>query len=160
MLKINLLQGLFSRVQKLLDEEIFTPDKENHTPNTFVMKALKMKGTLQDTQLSKLCRSSSSKFTFSPNIVPEDMIASSDKENQTPQVLRQRKSAKPTLRKQVKLEEELVLKERRAERIPLQSLFANSPGKSISEASVLGAAARSSNSISCTQKVKNSTSVS
>ncbi|KAG8633390.1 FHA domain-containing protein PS1 isoform X3 [Manihot esculenta] len=154
----SITRALFSG-SEAMDEEIFTPDKENHTPNTFVMKALKMKGTLQDTQLSKLCRSSSSKFTFSPNIVPEDMIASSDKENQTPQVLRQRKSAKPTLRKQVKLEEESVLKERRAERIPLQSLFANSPGKSISEASVLGAAARSSNSISCTQKVKNSTSI-
>lgn len=144
-----------------MDEEIFTPDKENCTPNTSMLRSLKKKGRLEDIQLSKSGRSTSSKILFSPNIGLEDnMIAPSDKENQTPRVHQERKSARPS-RKNIKLEEDSALKERRAERVPLQSLHSNSPARSMSEASFPSAAARSSSSISCYQKkVTNSTSVS
>ncbi|XP_048226788.1 FHA domain-containing protein PS1 isoform X2 [Ricinus communis] len=143
----SITRALFSGLQPM-DEEIFTPDKENHTPNSFLRKFRK-KGQLEDIQSPKFRYS---KITFSSSIGPdEDIIASSDKENQTPKILQQRKSARPS-RRQMKVEENIVLKERRLERVPLQLLLANSPGKSLSDASVPDAAARSSNSINCTRE--------
>ncbi|KDP30292.1 hypothetical protein JCGZ_17162 [Jatropha curcas] len=176
----SITRALFSGAEAI-DEQLFTPDKENHIPNTSVLKFSKKKGKIEDIQLS------SPKITFSPVIRSgEDMIASSDKENQTPKFFQQRKSARLTSRNQIKLEGDNMPEQRRKERlpfqillanstgksisedsvptaaarlgrIPFQSLFTNSPGKSISEASIPGGAARSSNSIKYTQK--NSTSI-
>lgn len=56
-------------------EEIFTPDKENLTPNTRKLKFLKEIGEV----------GSSSKVSFSPKICPsKDVFRSSDQENCTP----------------------------------------------------------------------------
>ena len=143
-------------------EEIFTPDKENFSPNTLLVKSLKKKVTVEETKHSKSCRSSSSKVTFSPGIHPEeDMTASLDKQNHTPKVLQERKSARPTSRNRVRLEQGI---KRRSDRVPFQSLLGKSTGKGRSEASVPDTAMGSCNSVTSTQtmvkKVTNISSVS
>lgn len=98
------------------EEEIFTPDKENFTPNTLLLKSLKKTGKLEEVKQSKSYRSSIS------NICPEENL-SSHKDNQTLRVLREQKSVKPTSSgNQVLLEQESVVKKRRPERLPFQSL--------------------------------------
>ena len=144
------------------EEEIFTPDKENFSPNTLLVKSLKKKVTVEETKHSKSCRSSSSKVTFSPGIHPEeDMTASLDKQNHTPKVLQEWKSARPTSRNRVRLEQGI---NRRSDRVPFQSLLGKSTGKSRSEASVPDTAMGSCNSVTSTQtmvkKVTNISSVS
>nr|XP_023905594.1 FHA domain-containing protein PS1 isoform X2 [Quercus suber] len=131
------------------EEEIFTPDKENFSPNTLLVKSLKKKVMVEETKQSKSCRSSSSKVTFSPGIHPEDdMTASLDKQNHTPKVLQERKSARLTSRNRVRLEQGI---KRRSDRVPFQSLLGKSPGKSRSEASVPDTAMGSCNSVTSTQ---------
>ncbi|XP_065881308.1 FHA domain-containing protein PS1-like [Euphorbia lathyris] len=111
-----------------LDKENFTPNKENCTPKSAILRSKKK-----------------------PNIVLEDnMITSSDKENQTPQILQEMKSAGPS-RHHFKLNKDIVLKERRPERVPLQTLISNSPVM-LPVAAFRSAAKRSRSSISCNQK--------
>ncbi|XWS21888.1 hypothetical protein CRYUN_Cryun30bG0094500 [Craigia yunnanensis] len=121
------------------EEEIFTPDKENFTPNTLLMKALKRKGKLEEIK-------DSSKVTFSPDLQPDDNMIASDKENQTPKLIKDLKSARKASRNQPKLEQEKMAIKGKVERVPFQSLLVNSDCKSVSEASVPKTAARSSNS--------------
>ncbi|CAK7323581.1 unnamed protein product [Dovyalis caffra] len=133
-------------------EEILTPGKENYSPNTLLLKSLKKKGEREGAQLSNSCRSPTSKITFSPNTQPEgEVIASSDKENQTPKVLQQRKSLIAASKNQVKFKQDMVVKESGEERVPLQSLLVNFSGTSISEVSVPNDATRSSASFKCSQ---------
>ena len=134
--------------------EIFTPNKENFSPNTLLLKSMNKKGILVETKQSKLCRSSSSKFFVSPNNCSEEYNSlHSDKENQTPQVLQIQKSVRPshenTSRNHGKLERENMVMKRGAERLPFHTLIENASGKSKSEVSVLGAKTRSSNSVNC-----------
>ncbi|KAJ0021404.1 hypothetical protein Pint_31859 [Pistacia integerrima] len=111
------------------EEEIFTPNKENFSPDTLPLKSLKRKGKLEKIKPSRSYRKSSSKVTISPNIQPEeDLNFSSDKENQTPKVLQEQKLARHASRNQVNLEEERAIMKKRAERVPFQSLVANSSG--------------------------------
>ncbi|MBA0713170.1 hypothetical protein Golax_012213 [Gossypium laxum] len=84
------------------EKEIFTPDKENFTPNSLSMKALKRKGKLE-----------------------EDMMIASDKENQTPKLIKEQKSTRKASRNQ----QDIMIKGI-AERAPFQSLMADSAGKS------------------------------
>ncbi|MBA0830074.1 hypothetical protein Goarm_014622 [Gossypium armourianum] len=84
------------------EKEIFTPDKENFTPNSLSMKALKRKGKLE-----------------------EDMMIASDKENQTPRLIKEQKSTRKASRNQ----QDIMIKGI-AERAPFQSLMADSAGKS------------------------------
>ncbi|MBA0650759.1 hypothetical protein Goklo_018141 [Gossypium klotzschianum] len=84
------------------EKEIFTPDKENFTPNSLLMKALKRKGKLE-----------------------EDMMIASDKENQTPKLIKEQKSTRKASRNQ----QDIMIKGI-AERAPFQSLMADSAGKS------------------------------
>ncbi|KAH8490206.1 hypothetical protein H0E87_022651 [Populus deltoides] len=138
-------------------EEVLTPGKENYSPNTLLLKSLKKKGKREETQLSNSRRSTSSKIAFSPYKQPEEeMIASPDKENQTPKVLQQTKLAIPASRNQVKFKQEMVLEECKAERVPLQSLVVNFSGNSNSEASVPNDATRSSISVNCSQIMRKS----
>lgn len=138
-------------------EEVLTPGKENYSPNTLLLKSLKKKGKREETQLSNSRRSTSSKIAFSPYKQPEEeMIASPDKENQTPKVLQQTKLAIPASRNQVKFKQEMVLEECKAERVPLQSLLVNFSGNSNSEASVPNDATRSSISVNCSQIMRKS----
>ncbi|MBA0684191.1 hypothetical protein Goari_025786, partial [Gossypium aridum] len=83
------------------EKEIFTPDKENFTPNSLSMKALKRKGKLE-----------------------EDMMIASDKENQTPKLIKEQKSTRKASRNQ----QDIMIKGI-AERAPFQSLMADSAGK-------------------------------
>ncbi|KAG8483665.1 hypothetical protein CXB51_022497 [Gossypium anomalum] len=84
------------------EKEIFTPDKENFTPNTLSIKALKRKGKLE-----------------------EDMMNASDRENQTPKLIKEQKSTRKASRNQ----QDIMIK-RIAERAPFQSLMVDSAGKS------------------------------
>ncbi|KAE8100291.1 hypothetical protein FH972_018204 [Carpinus fangiana] len=150
-------KALFTDLQE--EEEIFTPNKENSTPNTLLVKSLKMKGRTGEIKHSKSWLSSSSKITFSPGSHPEEaMTASSDKENLTPKLFHEQESARPTYGNRVRLEQERMLIKRISERVPFQSLLVNSTGKSRADASVPDAAMRSCNSVTCTQtKANNST---
>ncbi|XVF29967.1 hypothetical protein REPUB_Repub16aG0016800 [Reevesia pubescens] len=118
------------------EEEEITPDKENFTPNTLLMKALKRKGKLEELKHSP-------KVTYSPGLQPEDDMIASDKENLTPKLIKEHKSARKASRNQPKLEQEMVIKGK-AERVPFQSLLVNSACKTVSEASVPNTTARSS----------------
>ena len=134
------------------EEEIFTPNKENSTPNTLLVKSLKIKGRTGEIKHSKSWLSSSSKITFSPGSHPEEaMTASSDKENLTPKLFHEQESARPTYGNRVRLEQERMPIKRISERVPFQSLLVNSTGKSRADASVPDAAMRSCNSVTCTQ---------
>ncbi|TYG53851.1 hypothetical protein ES288_D09G142200v1 [Gossypium darwinii] len=84
------------------EKEIFTPDKENFTPNSLSMKALKRKDKLE-----------------------EDMMIASDKENQTTRPIKEQKSTRKASRNQ----QDIMIKGI-AERAPFQSLMADSAGKS------------------------------
>ncbi|XP_059454031.1 FHA domain-containing protein PS1 isoform X2 [Corylus avellana] len=150
-------KALFTDLQE--EEEIFTPNKENFTPNTLLVKSLKMKGRTGEIKHSKSWLSSSSKITFSPGSHPEEaMTASSDKESLTPKLFHEQESARPTYGNRVGLEQERMPIKRISERVPFQSLLVNSTGKSRADASVPDAAMRSCNSFTCTQtKANNST---
>ncbi|GKV32316.1 hypothetical protein SLEP1_g40931 [Rubroshorea leprosula] len=120
-----------------VEEEIFTPDKENFTPNTLLWKSLKRNGKLEENKdYSNTCASSPN-ITSSPVVKPdEDLIASSDKENQTPKVLKEQKLTRSSSKNLVNLEKDRVVTKRKIDRAPLLSLLVNSAGKNISEASV------------------------
>ncbi|KAJ4826180.1 hypothetical protein Tsubulata_034277 [Turnera subulata] len=124
---------------------VLSPGKENLTPNTLLLKSLKMNYKL-----------SASKIAFSPNIqVREHTVVSSDKENHVPKNLPKKTIANQTSTDQVKLEEQMVLNERRAERIPLQSLFVNQSGMRIFDtSSALNNISRSSNPDKCLETVQ------
>lgn len=129
------------------DEEIFTPDKENFTPNTLLMKALKRKEKLEEIKHS-------SKATFSPDLQPdpEDNMIASDKENQTPKLSKDLKSARKASQNQPRLGKERTVMKGKPERLPFQSLLVNSACHSVSEASVPKTTAQSSNSITFNSK--------
>ncbi|XP_057973310.1 FHA domain-containing protein PS1 [Malania oleifera] len=133
------------------EEENLTPGEDDFTPNTLIMRSMKKMGKLEETKHSKSLKSPPLQVAVTPNIhLEEEMFASSNKENQTPQVLQERKSGRSISRNQGKLETE-VMALKRAERVPFQSLFVNSTSKSKSEASGLRAATRSSNSVNRTK---------
>ncbi|XWS24842.1 hypothetical protein CRYUN_Cryun27aG0019700 [Craigia yunnanensis] len=119
------------------EEEIFTPDKENFTPNTLLMKALKRKGKLEEIKHSS---------KVSPDLQPEDNMLASDKLNQTPKLIKDLNSARKASQNQPKLEQERMIIKGKVERVPFQSLLVDSACKSVSEASVPKTTARSSNS--------------
>ncbi|OMO67947.1 hypothetical protein COLO4_29964 [Corchorus olitorius] len=116
-------------------EEIYTPEKENFTPNTLLMKALKLEETKH-----------SSKVISSPGLQPEDDMIASDKENQTPKVIKELKSANKASRNGPSVEEDRMGIKGKAVRVPFQSLMVDSACKSVSETSVPNTTARSSNS--------------
>ncbi|XP_022772396.1 FHA domain-containing protein PS1 [Durio zibethinus] len=134
----SILKSLFVCSEEA-EEEIYTPDKENFTPNTLLMKALKRKGKLEEIERS-------SEVTFSPDLQPEDNVVASDKENQTPKLIKDLKSARRASPNQPKLEQERMVFKGKVERVPFQSLLVDSACKSVSEASVPKTTAQSSNS--------------
>nr|DAD39280.1 TPA_asm: hypothetical protein HUJ06_013603 [Nelumbo nucifera] len=130
------------------EEEIFTPDKENLTPNTLALKAMK-KGRLEEIRHPKLSESLLEKITSSSKIDgKEDTLFSSDKENITPKVL----SGRLASGNRAKLANIMKIK-RKEERAPFQCLLANSSSKSLTEDTVLNAATRSSNSVNCSHSM-------
>ncbi|XP_044476135.1 FHA domain-containing protein PS1-like isoform X2 [Mangifera indica] len=142
------------------EEEFFSPNKENFSPDTLLIKSLKRKGKLEEIKPSRSCRKSSSKVTISPNIQLEEDLISSDKENQTPKVLQEWKLAGYASRNHVKLEQERVTSKKRAERVPFQSLAANSSGMRRSEHSLPnGTTSCNSVNLSQTMKITHSSSI-
>ncbi|KAF4356646.1 hypothetical protein CsatB_007574 [Cannabis sativa] len=122
----SISKELFSHVDGE-EEEIYTPDKENCTPNTLLLKSIKKKGTLEEVKHSISCRRPSSKITSSPKMHPEGNLNSfSNEENHSLRVLQERKFVKQTSSEnQVEVEKELVFNNRRLEmkRVPFQSLL-------------------------------------
>lgn len=138
------------------EEEVFTPNKENFTPNTLLLRSLKKKGKLEEVKQSRGCGSSSQRLAFSPSMQPEkDSIASSNKENRALRVLQELKPVKQTVSgNQVRPKRELMVNKRRQEIIPFQSLVVNSVGKTGSDTLGCTSATKSSSSVHYTQIVE------
>ncbi|KAL2928701.1 FHA domain-containing protein PS1 [Bienertia sinuspersici] len=122
------------------EDELFTPDKENFTPNTHKsMRKLAM--------LDEVKNSSSAKMIGSPRIYYEDNLSpSSDKENFSPRTSLKQKKARRASGNQVKT---VHPRERKEERMPFQSLLADSPQKCTSETYLPDAAKRNRSSVTC-----------
>ncbi|KAK8684149.1 hypothetical protein V6N13_040180 [Hibiscus sabdariffa] len=127
------------------DEEMFTPDKENFTPNTLLMKALKRKGKLEETKYS------SSKVTLSPHLQPQNDMITTDKENQSSELIKGHKSTRKASRDQPKLEQEMVIKGKTV-RAAFQSLLVDSACRTVSEVSVPNTSVRSCKSTTLNTK--------
>ncbi|KAF8018252.1 hypothetical protein BT93_H3216 [Corymbia citriodora subsp. variegata] len=95
------------------EEEIFTPDKENLTPNTRLLKSLKKisKMEVAEARPTESFRRSSSKLSSIANICNEEDVFYSDKENQTPEGLREQKMARHASGSSSRLRRELGLKQ-------------------------------------------------
>ncbi|XP_022858067.1 FHA domain-containing protein PS1-like [Olea europaea var. sylvestris] len=130
------------------DEVIFTPDKENMTPNTLQLMYTKKMGKLKAVENPKSYRSLPLKTVVDCNMYREDeMPASLDKENQTLKVLQKSKLVNPASKSHNVLEKKLL--KATADRKPLQSLLVNSTSnsKTKSKASDLDGTMKSSKSI-------------
>ncbi|GMH00314.1 hypothetical protein Nepgr_002153 [Nepenthes gracilis] len=114
--------------------EIFTPDKENCTPNTHT-SMIKF-GMLKEVEHSYSDRSPLKSIGNFDIHSEECTSASSDKKNRTPKVDRPRKSVRRSPSNNAK---------NRRERMPFQLLLANSFQKSISETCISNAAENSHN---------------
>ncbi|XP_015057240.1 FHA domain-containing protein PS1 [Solanum pennellii] len=110
------------------DEEIFTPDKENMTPDTRLMRSMKKIGKLEDLKLES--------FKFSLDNVVDPIFHqngtpfSSEKDNLNDKVLEEQKSTILAPRYPARLEVNTV--KNRMDRVPLQSLLVNYPVKTSS----------------------------
>lgn len=104
------------------DNEIYTPDKENFSPNTLQSRLLKKKGKLEEIKRSKLQWSRN----FGPNIyLDESMSPTSNKENQIPKGSQDQKlQRKPFGSSNIKLvqEQDVMAQKNKVERVPFQSL--------------------------------------
>lgn len=139
-------QSLFLGTQNV-EDEIFTPDKENFTPNTLLLKSSKRKGKLEES------KDSSKTSKLGPIFQHEEVsTASSDKENQAPRFLEERKLPAVSSTNKGKLEKERTVK-KKTERNPLQPLPVKSAGKNISEASLPTTSERSHNFV-CSKTVE------
>ncbi|KAJ8551265.1 hypothetical protein K7X08_000635 [Anisodus acutangulus] len=111
------------------DEEIFTPDKENMTPGTRLMRSMKKIGKLED-----LKHLESFKFSLGNAVDPvfhqNGITSSSEEDNLTDKVLEERKSTILASRSLARSEVNTV--KNRMDRVPFQSLLVNSPGKTSS----------------------------
>ncbi|GAB2245261.1 hypothetical protein Droror1_Dr00000754 [Drosera rotundifolia] len=113
------------------NEEMFTPNKENYTPNTHAsMRKLSLMKELQQsysTSKSQLLKMASSTDTSSGN----GMSFSSNKENRTPEVLGEKKSASciSGSRRRKLLSKAATVRER----MPFQSLLESSPQNSLTQ---------------------------
>ncbi|ESW23884.1 hypothetical protein PHAVU_004G084400 [Phaseolus vulgaris] len=67
-------KDLFSVSYGEKEEELFTPDKENLSPNTLQLRLLKKKGKVEGIKRSKSKGSPLSKGTFNPDIYPNESI--------------------------------------------------------------------------------------
>ncbi|KAK4352668.1 hypothetical protein RND71_028186 [Anisodus tanguticus] len=111
------------------DEEIFTPDKENMTPGTRLMRSMKKIGKLED-----LKHLESFKFSLDNAVDPifhqNGTPFSSEKDNLTDKVIEEQKST--ILANRYLARSEVNTVKNRMDRVPFQSLVVNSPGKTSS----------------------------
>lgn len=133
------------------EEEIFTPDKENFTPNTLLMNSLKKKtNNLEDSgNFIRSSKSQTSIFKSRHKVKQEEeQSEDSDKENQTPKVLQEQKLAKQISKNRRFGKEKLVIKRGGAEGTPFQSLQSNLAEKKRLDAIVAKPAKKSNTSVS------------
>lgn len=104
------------------EDEIFTPNKENITPKPHQPKSVRKKAVLEEIKIAKPSRLSPLKITCSR--LQENFDLSFENENQVPRVLQELKS--PTSGSKVRIERELLVKKKRPERVPFQSLVEKS----------------------------------
>lgn len=172
------------------DDEVFTPEKENFTPNTLILRSMKNMGLLMSNKSSCLKNKVISKGLstgldenedpFTPdkeNLTPntlllrsmikskmgeikesqsleEGNLAPSVKKNQTPKVLKEQKSLKSHSRNQENLKPEGMPMKSRVESVPFQPLLVNFCGKSKSEAAFLSATMENGNSANSVQTIE------
>uniref|UniRef100_A0A0A0K684 FHA domain-containing protein n=1 Tax=Cucumis sativus TaxID=3659 RepID=A0A0A0K684_CUCSA len=138
------------------EEEIFTPDKENFTPNTLLMKSLKKKASIEDSgNCFRSSKSQTSIFKSRHKIkLEEELSEESDKENRTPRVLQEQKLSKQFCQRRLE-QENTMTKKGGGGRAPFQSLQSNVAGKKRLEAALVKKSARKSNTSVCTGAVKN-----
>ncbi|KAL2335030.1 hypothetical protein Fmac_016243 [Flemingia macrophylla] len=105
------------------EEELYTPDKENFSPNTLQLLLLKKKGKVEEIKHSKSPWPQNSKDNFGSD---ENM----SKENQTPKVAHDKKLQRKPFSSHMKLaqDQESMTFKNRVDRVPFQSLK-NSGGK-------------------------------
>ena len=137
------------------EEEIFTPDKENFTPNTLLMKSLKKKASIEDSgNCFRSSKSQTSIFKSRHKIkLEEELSEESDKENRTPRVLQEQKLSKQFCQRRLE-QENTMTKKGGGGRAPFQSLQSNVAGKKRLEAALVKKSARKSNTSVCTGAVK------
>ncbi|KAL6962040.1 hypothetical protein U1Q18_036995 [Sarracenia purpurea var. burkii] len=141
-------------------EEPFTPDKENFTPNTLLLRTMKKMSEVEEIKHPMLHISSSLENAVNQNIhLEEDILAPSVKEKPTSKVLQERKSLRPPSRNKKNSETEVMAMKTRTKRVPFQPLFANSSGMSDPEASALSATMKSCNSVNYVQTIEENNSV-
>ncbi|XP_023523475.1 FHA domain-containing protein PS1 isoform X1 [Cucurbita pepo subsp. pepo] len=118
------------------EEEMFTPDKENFTPNTLLKKSLNKKATIESSGDSfRSSKSQTSIFKSRHNVKQEEELSEeSDKENQTPRALQEQKLAKQISKNRKFGKEKLLIKRGGMERAPFQSLQSNLAEKKRPEA--------------------------
>ncbi|CAJ1947872.1 unnamed protein product [Sphenostylis stenocarpa] len=68
----DLFSVLDGKKEEEKEDEFFTPDKENFSPNTLQLQLLKKKGKVEEIKRSKLKRSPLSKDIFNPEIYPNE----------------------------------------------------------------------------------------
>ncbi|XP_021760453.1 FHA domain-containing protein PS1-like [Chenopodium quinoa] len=133
-------RALFHEMESQEEEEVFTPDKEHFTPNTH--KSMRKLAMLKEVKNSSSGKSPLLKMIGSPKFYYEDSLSpSSDKENYSPKKSLEKKTAHRASSNQAK---SLRLREKKHERMPFQSLLADSPQNSKSETCIPGAAKVSS----------------
>lgn len=139
------------------EEEIFTPDKENFTPNTLLMKSLKKKNSIEDSgNCFRSSKSQTSIFKSRHKVkLEEELSEDSDKENQTPRLLQEQKLSKQISKNRRFEQEKTMTKKAGVERAPFQSLQSNIAGKKRPEATVVKKSARKSNISVCIGAMKN-----
>ncbi|CAM8930142.1 unnamed protein product [Rhodiola kirilowii] len=127
--------------------EIYTPDKENFTPNTLLLKSMKRMGLLDENKINSSVsdNSRSTKISGSPYLVEQKYCNASEKENETPLIDQEQTS--PTVIDHTGNKKKLLSVHRKAERIPLQSLSNNSSFRSKSDASINKVAIKSRGSV-------------
>lgn len=138
------------------EEEIFTPDKENFTPNTLLMKSLKKKNSIEDSgNCFRSSKSQTSIFKSRHKVkLEEELSEDSDKENQTPRLLQEQKLSKQISKNRRFEQEKTMTKKAGVERAPFQSLQSNIAGKKRPEATVVKKSARKSNISVCIGAMK------
>ncbi|XP_057533378.1 FHA domain-containing protein PS1 [Amaranthus tricolor] len=125
-----LCKALFQETDAQKDEEeIYTPDKENFTPNA--RRSMKKRTMLRELKNSNAGKSFFSNVIGNSKVDYEDSLSpSSDKENNSPGTFLQQET---TLHASVNKPKSIQLRERRGERMPFQSLLADSPQRNTSE---------------------------
>ncbi|KAK7315472.1 hypothetical protein VNO77_34021 [Canavalia gladiata] len=126
MINKTISKDLFSVLdgEEEVEEEIFTPDKENFRPNTLQLQLLK-KGKVEELKCSKSPWPQNTKDNFGHNIyLGENMSPTSNKENQTPKGAQDQKLQRKPFSSHIKLaqEQDVMTFMDRVERVPFQSL--------------------------------------